>query len=443
MQTLISIIVLEVLFLGGTILHVDYVNGLPYWQWSWRHLGYLRTTLYLMLPLIPYGYALHKIETSKENKEAYRILTILAVSNFLFQVMGMAAEPQSLETIKSIIGSRRATSYFYDANQITGTASFLRDFHTLDLRAHSSTHPPGPILYYYGLIRVFGGNATSYIGGFGIAFIASLGFFVLYLFSSLWTREAKPRLTICAYYALMPGLVLFFPQLDQVYPIFSMLMIYLWEMSLRGSRHYAIYFGLVLFAATFFAYNLLTVGAFHLLSTSAFLLSHRSVTERFRIVARASLLAIGTTGACYLALFEIAGFNPFLSFARTLDAHAYLVIALPRPYFVYLFYNFYEFFLGSGIVVIPLLVTYIRRALGKTGDDAFFSYVGFLAIVIVDLTGLFRSEITRLWLFLQPLVVIPAGLELARLSTAQRFAVFLMLWLNLVVIKANMSFIIP
>lgn len=444
MNPIRSIVALELVFLAGTILHIDYFNGLPYWQWPWRHLGYLRTTFYFMLPLFPYGYALYKTETFKDRNKAYKILGVLAVSNFLFQVIGMATESQFFETVKSIIASRRATSYFYDASQMTDAVAFLRDFHALDLRAHSSTHPPGPILYYYGLIRLFGADAAPYVGAFVIAFTASMGVFVLYLFSSLWTTEAKPRLTICTYYALIPGLVLFFPQLDQVYPIFSMLLIYLWDMSLRRSRHYAIYFGAVLFAATFFAYNLLVVGAFHLLSTSVFLLSDRRIGKRFRIVASAGLLAVGTAGACYVALFEMAGFRPLLTVARTLKAHIYLVNALPRPYVVYLFYNFYEFFLGSGIVVMPLLVAYIRRASGRQmADDTVFSYLGFLTIAMVDLTGLFRSEITRLWLFLQPLVVVPAGLELVRLSAAQRLAVYLMLWVNLIVIKANMWFIVP
>lgn len=443
----VIIVVVELVFLAGTILHVSYFNGSPYWEWSWRHLSYLRTTSYLLPPLIPFVYALYRIQKIKETREASRILVLLMVSNFLFQLAGMAAESGSLEPVKSIIVSRRATSYFYDAEQIKNIFSFLQSFHALDLRGHSSVHPPGPIIFHYAMIQFFGVDGGAYMGGLTIAWMASLGIAVLYLLSSLWTGDGKVRLTICACYALIPGLVLFFPQFDQVHPIFSMLLIYFWEIALRKSRRHAVYFGLVLFMATLFAYNLLVIGAFPLFSAIAFLLRGQAAVDKWRIVVSASLLAVGTTAFCYLGLFWATGFNPLFSLQRALNENASILAVVQRPYGFYVVYNFYEFFLGSGIITIPLLAFYVQRTLGgarqSVEDHVVLSHLGFLTIIAVDLTGLLRSEATRIWLFLQPLIVIPVGLELMRLSAAHRQAVLLMLWINLVVIKSNMRFIIP
>lgn len=439
-------LLLEVVFLVGVIFHLGYFNGSPYWQWDWRQLSYLRTASFLAFPLIPYIYALLKIERFKDQRHVWRILLLIVLANFLFQLMGMAAEPRSFESVRSIIVSRRATSYFYEANLIRDVFFFLENFHLLDLRGHSSVHPPGPILFYYVIIQLVGADAGAYVGGFTVALMASAGVLVLYFFSSLWAAGLRTRLTICAFYALIPGVVLFFPQFDQVYPIFSMLMIHYWEMSLRESRHNVIYFGLVLFIATFFAYNLLVIGAFHVLSAIAFLLSGKHVAERFRIVVHVSLLAIGTAALCYLALFWATGFNPVLSFARGFAEFSHQLGVLHRPYGFYLFYNFYEFFLGSGIIVLPLVVAFVVRnwtRMKAREHHVVLSFLGLATILVVDLTGLLPAETTRVWLFLQPLIMIPIGLELIRMDRLHRWMIFVMLWVNLVVLKSNMWFIIP
>jgi hypothetical protein len=439
-------LLLEVVFLVGVIFHLGYFNGSPYWQWDWRRLDHLRTATYFAFPLIPYAYALFKIERFKEKGEVWKILVLLVVSNFLFQLMGIASDPYSFDYVKSVVLSRRATSYFYDAHSIEDIFSFLRSFHTLELRAHSSVHPPGPILFFFLMIQVFGVEAGAYVGGLAVGLIASFGIFALYLFASLWTRGPEPRLIMCAVYALIPGVVLFLPQLDQVYPIFSMLMIYFWEIALRGSRRHALYLGFTLLIASFFAYHVLLIGVFHILSAGLFLSSDRVVGERLRILVRTSLLAIGTAVTCYLALFLLTGYNPVLAFAHAWEEAAHLLNILGRPYVFYLFYNFYEFFLGSGIILVPLLLSYVKRTIGTLGTAenwVTLSYAGFATLLVVDLIGVLRSETTRLWLFLQPLILVPIGLELIRMDRLHRWMIFVMLWVNLVVLKSNMWFIIP
>jgi hypothetical protein len=444
--TFASIILLEAVFLGGTVLHVDYFNGSSYFWWDWRQLNYLRTAFYLSLPLIPYVYALFKTETVKDQIGAWKILPYFMAANFLFQFMGIASDPRSFDIIRAIVISRLATSYFYDAYYIKDIIVFLTNFHTLELCCHSLVHPPGHILFYYIIIQVFGTGAGVYIGGFSIALIASIGVIILYLFSSLWTKDPKTRLIICAFYALIPGLVLFFPQFDQVYPIFSMLMIYFWERSLRKSRHNAIYFGLILFISTFFAYNLLLIGAFHILSAIVFLSSNRNVSGRIWIVVSTSMIAIGTAVICFSILFLVTGFNPVLSFGHALEGQLRNETVMDRPYGLYFLYNFYEFFLGSGIIIIPLLISFVKRTvkdLKALEKHVSLSYIGFATILIVDLTGLVRGETTRLWLFLQPLILLPACLELIRLGKVHRWILFSLLWVNVVVIKSNMWFVRP
>lgn len=446
MALLLWTLLLEVAFLVGVIFHLGYFNGSPYWQWDWRRLDHLRTAIYFALPLVPYAYALFKIERFQERGEVWKILLLLAAANFLFQLMGIASDPNSFDYVRSVVVSRRATSYFYDAYTIEDLFSFLKNFHTLELRAHSSVHPPGPILFFFFMIHAFGVEAGAYVGGLAVGLLASCGIFVLYLFASLWAPGPKPRLITCAVYALIPGLVLFLPQLDQLYPIFSMLMIYFWEIALRGSRRHALCLGFTLLVASFFAYHVLLIGVFHILSAAFFLSSDRERRARLWLLVRTSLLAVSAAVTCYAVLFLLTGYNPVLAFGHAWEEAAHLLDILGRPYAFYLFYNFYEFFLGSGIMLIPLLVTFARRAIATSGaaeNWVMLSYAGFATLLVVDLVGPLRSETTRLWLFLQPLILVPIGLELIRMDRLHRWMIFVMLWVNLVVLKSNMWFIIP
>src|SRR5207249_5970498 len=93
----------------------------------------------------------------------------------------------------------------------------------------------------------------------------SCGVLAIFKFAGLWTSDPRERLTASALYALLPALTVFLPELDQVYPILSMLMILFWVQALRaapGAWRQALYLGAALFAAAFFAYNLLATGVF-------------------------------------------------------------------------------------------------------------------------------------------------------------------------------------
>src|SRR5687767_14205267 len=137
--TFLFIVAIEVVFLLRVVLRLDYFNGSPYyWRWLWRHPSYFRTAFYLAIPLIPYLYALYRTRNIETPRQAHGTVAILIAANFLFQVMGMAVESQPLELLKAIIVSRGATSYFYDASHIQNLLSFFENFHTLDLRGHSS-----------------------------------------------------------------------------------------------------------------------------------------------------------------------------------------------------------------------------------------------------------------------------------------------------------------
>lgn len=102
--------------------------------------------------------------------------------------------------------------------------------------------------------------------------------------------------------------------------------------------------------------------------------------------------------------------------------------------------------MGAGILALPLVIAYlyrVSREFDLTRQDIALSILGLATILTVDLTGVLRGEAARVWLFLQPLLIVPAALELSRFRGRWRTALFAMQWLILVCLKAKMLFIRP
>jgi hypothetical protein len=244
-------------------------------------------------------------------------------------------------------------------------------------------------------------------------------------------------------------LTVFFPELDQVYPIFSMLAIlaFVKALSASGSWYrYALALGAVLFVGSFFAYNLLTIGAFLLYYCLWWLWREgRTSAAMFKILstAAASLAAAATL---YLILWAATGYNPPAALRHALMAQTSTARWLNRPYWISLLADLYDFALAAGIIAIPILwfhLSKLREDFKTNPNEMTLTLIGLATILTVDLSGLLRGETARVWLFLQPLLVVPVALELGRLRRLWLFALLAMQWWILVLIKAKMSFIEP
>jgi hypothetical protein len=80
---------------------------------------------------------------------------------------------------------------------------------------------------------------------------------------------------------------------------------------------------------------------------------------------------------------------------------------------------------------------------GDLERQTVLTVVALATILTVDVSGLLRGESTRVWLFLQPLVIVPVAIELARFPWNWRLAIFSLQWWILVCLRARMSFINP
>lgn len=439
-------------FCWGVASHWGPLNGSwrpKHWVWPWRDLGILKTAALLFVPFTLIAWVLRRIEKEVPPALLWLLLGLLGISNFLLQALGIMADPRGFELVPQIVASPAATSYFTDAALIQRPLQWLAHFHEAALAFHSCTHPPGPILFYYLFFKLFGAHTGALVGGCAVGLVGSAGVLLMYKFAGLWTSDQRAHLTAAAFYALLPALTVFFPEFDQVYPIISMLLIFCWVSAFdAGPRAagFAFCSGAALFAATFFAYNLLIAGAFLAYYGLYWLWREKWSRHAWAVLLRASGILLGVFLSLHAMLWAATGYNPVASFRHALLAQSVFADFVKRPYAPFAMLDPYDFLLGAGMVALPVLLFHFQRLLGqwdpKCADTA-LTLIGVATILTLDLSGLLRGETARVWLFLQPLLVVPVALELSRLSWRWKLSIFAVQWLVLVCLKANMSFVNP
>lgn len=429
-----------VAFVIAVTLHAPYVNGYI-WVWDWREPPAL-SVYFTCSPVLPLLLWAVMKALDPTHRSPLPVLTALAVISFLFQVLALYGEEMSLVKIARIVWSPMATSYFTDASLIKDLSNWMKSFHYMDLNLHSITHPPGQILFYYIIIQIINIQAAAYVGGLFIGILASLGVFSVYQLTRLWGGEKRAALLAAANYAALPGLVIFFPEFDQVYPLLSMAMILLWVSALeRPSTQSALAFGGVLSVALFFTYNILTVGAFIALIWAIKFRNSYNKLELFYILCKQAAISISFVLTFYFFLYILTGYDPIASFRRALEWQAG---HNTRPYLPGVFVSFYNFALGCGFL---LIILYIYQLIDKIFITSYISRIGIFSLtsagtlLIIGITGLIDYETTRLWLFLQPLVIVPASIELARYPRLVILCFFVGQWAIVTTLKANMNFI--
>jgi hypothetical protein len=445
-----AVVVVGLLFIAGLLAEVRYLNGPSYWEWPWLDLSLTRAARFMGLPFLLLLWVLREIDRESGARRAWILVALLVCINFSLQVGALAAGPHALSRVKQIVLHPDATDYYRQALGIGSLRGWLAGFHQNDsLGVHSVNHPPGPILYFYSLVRLLGAARGARWGGYAIGLMGSFGVAVTYLFSGLWTSSVRARLLASAFYALLPALILFFPLFDQVYPICSMLMVFLWVRTLSETGMvravFAICLGCVLFGSTMLAYGLLTVGAFMAMYALVLLVTDDDAhTYRSRIIG-SGLLSLAVCVALHLVLWRLTGYDAVQGFIHAWD-HNNIVMATTyvAPYYTTLIFGPYDLLVGSGMLAVPMLALYGRRAVhdfNRDRSDVVLSFLGLATILIVTLTALLPSETARLELFLQPFLVVPVALELNRFPLSSRLVIFTVQWLVVTVMKCKLGFI--
>lgn len=211
----------------------------------------------------------------------------LALLSFLVQVSISILGKQGFDQLALAIINPVYTSYFTDALRVTNVASFLREFPSLmsELACHSATHPPGPILFFWLIIRAMKSSsylsktmiglgcllridfahlrsfpyspaeqyqlAASVFSGLFIPFLAAFTIVPLYyLGKEYYGREVGFYTAIL--YLVTPSVLLYAPKMDQVFALVGVCAIATFYTGFKRKNWWFILFSSILFSLGIF-----------------------------------------------------------------------------------------------------------------------------------------------------------------------------------------------
>ena len=397
----------------------------------------------------------------------------------------VTATPRSLAHLPKIVKSPVWTSYFTLAQWIQDgrrppLGETLRRYAGLlpDLPLHTSTHPPGPVVISYGMLRVFQANPalTTAMGNFyqkiganpeliGVEKFTgeevttlSLGFLVfvvgqLGVIPIFWlVRRAMldslgpageiqsewTAWTAAALWVHYPALVLMLPAFDLLYPAAALLCLYF---TLRGLNDHPAAWGVALavvfMTAITFTFNLLLLVpmlglmAWLELARRAGSLRPREALKQARPASaggrRLWILVLVTVITCLLidaVLRYIFGIHLLQIFLAAIqNQNERLLPKLNRSFKVWVFYNIWDFLIFAGAPLAVLAVAgfvrsfreWFRKPAAIVPALAVFPII----VLVTDLSHQLSAETARVWLFLAPGLVWAGAAELLRRSGEQ------------------------
>ncbi len=356
------------------------------------------------------------------------ILPVLMLSCFALEMTAATLQWNTLELMPIVrdVKNPLATSFFNDAEDLVREPVPVREFlRTYPVRLagfhyHSHNKGPAPILFYYGMLRLFPNPDTAaLVGALVIGLSGALAIPATWYMILSLTSDARAALYGAAFFTLIPGLHVFLPEFDQVYVPLTGLLVALWGRALSSRRPvFAVLAGLTISITCLFAFNTLVIGAF-LLAVSVLFVVRRETTWRQVLVQ--GTIAVAAMLLFYAILYVIAGYNPIATLREAWRHQNINLIELNRPWPATIPTDLTNFVITLGWLPLLVLVSFFT-AVPLHRRQVALVVICLAQPVLVGLTGLLQSETTRLWLFMTPLVVLPIGLEIARWPRAHRLA---------------------
>jgi hypothetical protein len=316
------------------------------------------------------------------------------------------------------------------------------------LYGHVFNKPPGLVVFFVGIISMFGANVqVATTTGIITGILAADGVVATYWFIRHFTDNRNAAFCGASYFALCPALIEYFPTFDQVYPLLTVCLTISWSLTLRRrSVRFAGVFG-VLLALTLFLNYLPGALVFFLGGLTIFMKSHENIPWKKTILLCATPLA--TVALVYLLLFIVWHFDPIATFkaaqaAQDAKLQAYTAVAkLPiRKLPGTILWDLYGFGAGSGWMSYVLAAILLAGVIKTRGAIRWIVLLSIGQFLFVAFTGLIQSETARLWLFMLPMLMLPVGMQLSQMPTISRWIVYLALGAVTIVTMQSVVFLV-
>jgi hypothetical protein len=433
------------LFVGGITLQLPYFNGSPYWCWPYRDPAPLWRVGLATLPGVALlAWAIHVTLHSQIHPRAVLLAQGLALIALQW---GAFVGSDSLGFLDAVIRDTETTSFYTDAQQIDALGPWLAQYSQRRLAYHTENKPPGPVLLYYAARQIAGDTAAPLLGAAWISLIAAAAPWAVYVMTRMISTGRRSALIAAALYTSAAGPIVMFPAFDCAFPVFTALWVSSWRRAAwRSNDRAAIALGVTLMLATALTYNLLPLGALLVIDGWNAIVRSRSLRHsRIRRGLRAAAIALAVWWGIWLGVWLASGYSAPGAFLRAYEVQRQHVVNLGRSYWQCLVFDPIDFLRCAGFATLPWVIAHLRRQISLDQRPATrrmsTARWGVAFIMLLALTALLRGETMRLWIFALPLWLAPAGVELARQPRAAIVAVFLLQWLTVVILRAQLGFI--
>lgn len=388
--------------------------------------------------------------------------------------------------------TRTSLEYYGDVPRVNekGLGGFLRDYHKPaffdTLSGHTRTHPPGGVIFLWGVSKLFGYNLVS-------ASLASILFTALTIIPvyRLGTRlygEEVGRYAL-ALFLITPNFVMFTgTSMDgpfSVFPIFGLYLFYkaislhplktglpsaapterdeyrveflhrffsekrrhrlrAMRRQLRTWHVYSLLSGVSLALGMFMTYSTVVIGIFLCVLTLLPLARLETApigNWRGNFVRHLKVVLITGAGfvAFYLLLFVLTGFRPLEALWAAIkkdEAGMGTGYESVARYFHISFANLFAFLIGVGIPITTVWIRHLFKTVrawreNGTVDTFVIGYV--ITLLFFTFSTLFTMEVERIWIFMVPFLVIPVAKHLTERRRADFYWVAGMLVVQLIV----------
>jgi len=419
-------------FAGGWIV-VGSISG------GWTYPTFRSFTPWLLLPAAGSMAMVLAVKLAVWTLDLSEALSVLVVAAAGFGLQTLL-RVFSLAPISVLVRSD-ASNGFYRSAQRFGIRDFLSDHARVAtlLPAHVRTNMPGKFILSRALFLASGNAATM---GTWVMVLAALAAIAVYLVARDVGDDRRGALFAMAVYLLMPGRIGFLPVLNTLTPGIALMVFWLFLRALRApSPSTGAAFGLAAFVLVVFEPLPLAMGLMFL----AMLWAVRGEGKRPAAYAGTGLAAILAFLAAYGVLRVWSSYDVFQNLWYVIrDAHSFNEGA--RPYLPWVGANLLEFALAAGVssAVVFLVALTGPEAPRWTRAARWFAASCLATIVVLDLLGLNRGEVTRLWIFLAACVAVVTGLRLSgSRSLTPLTLVILGLSMQVAVECGMIAFIVP
>jgi hypothetical protein len=452
---LITIIALALLMSAAVLLHVPGLNGAWYHLWRYWRLAWWIYPL-ILAGATPFfiGQWLYASGRARGRAGVVIAIALAMLSTFALQILIMLPQPLGFGRIVTMVENPTNTSYYNVSHVLLRgmhqQGMTMRDWMEIypdlmpTMMLHASFKPPGWILYYMAVLDQFESRKSAALAGaLGVALLAAAGIPATYRLARAYGLDEAQSFSAASFFALIPSLILFFPQGDQAYPLLACFLLVSWAAALQRDRWwYPAIFGALLAFALFFSAVFLMLGLFLAVHTLLYIADRGGKGLLHASVAAA--IAIGSVIALYGLLWIFTGFDPIATFQMSAARSQAHLVELHRPWPLHSALDVLDIALGTGWISVPLIIFGALTA-WRTWDwhqpQFRVVFIGLLQIVMAIAVAVFPGENARLMLPLMPLLMLPIGIELGRWKPAARIATYAALLLVLAVLAQNMNFL--